>query len=140
MTKLLQVILFFSIFTVSINAQVYKAKYDIKLKKDKTEKILVKYDGIEKLLKFRWTLYTNDGLVILRSYDQIVAQNILYLGHTNQSIRLELKSRAGGFFSLPYIILKFVKYDYQTQEAQFGLFLFDKKSQIELKFLTKEAP
>ncbi|WP_345980804.1 hypothetical protein [Sulfurimonas sp. HSL3-2] len=139
MVRFLQVILLLSVFSVSINAQLYEASYNIKLKKDKTEKILVKYDGIEKLLKFRWTLYHNDGLVLFRSYDQIVAQNILYLGHTNQSIRLELKSRAGGFYSLPYIILKFVKFDYQTQEATFELFLFDKKKQIDLKFLTKEA-
>ncbi|MBU0632244.1 hypothetical protein KKA17_06350 [bacterium] len=139
MTKFLQAILLLSIFSVSINAQLYKAKYNIKLKKDKTEKILVKYDDIEKLFKFRWTLYHNDGLVLLRSYDQIVAQNILYLGQTNQSVRLELRSRAGGFNSLPYIILKFVKFDYQTQEAEFELFLFDKQEQIDLKFLAKEA-
>lgn len=140
MTKILQLILLLSFFAVSINAQLYKAKHVIKLKKDKTEKILVKYDDIDKLLKFRWTLYHNEGLVLFRSYDQIVGQNVLYLNHTNQSVRFELKSRAGGFYSLPYIILKFVKFDYQTQEAVFELYLFDKKKQIDLKFLTKEAP
>ncbi|WP_345993846.1 hypothetical protein [Sulfurimonas sp. HSL-1716] len=139
MIRFLQVILLLSFFSVSINAQLYKTKYNIKLKKDKTEKILVKYEGIEKLFKFRWTLYHNDGLVVLRSYDEAVAQNILYLNHVNQSVRVELKTRAGGFYSLPYIILKFVKFDYQTQEAVFELFLFDKKEQIDLKFLTKEA-
>ena len=139
MLKVLLGFFFFALLNVSIYAQSYKQKYDIVLKKDKTEKILVKYGNIEKLLTFRWTLYHNEGLVLLRSYDQIVAQNMLYLNHINQSVKIELRSRAGGYTSLPYVILKFVKFNYQTKEASFGLFLFDREDQIELKFLDKET-
>src|SRR3989339_563071 len=66
---------------------------EILLKKDVQKKILVKYADKEKLFKFRWTLYKNGGLVVFRSYDKIVAQNVLYLRHENQSFRVELKTR-----------------------------------------------
>ena len=60
---------------------VFRDKVIITIKKDEQKKILVKYDEITKLFKFRWTLYKNKGLVIHRSYDRVVAQNILYLEH-----------------------------------------------------------
>ena len=132
--------LWFSLLNVSIYAQEYRLKETIVLKKDKTKKFLVKYGEIEKLFQFNWTLYINDGLVVKRSYNREVAQNILYLNHINQSIRVELKPQSIGFRLLPYIILKFVKFDAITQEATFELFLFDKKEQIEFKSLTKEVP
>ena len=56
----------------------FKQTTIIKLKKDEQKKFLVKYENFVKLFEFRWTLYKNNGLVIHRSYDKIVAQNILY--------------------------------------------------------------
>lgn len=130
----------FSFFGVTLCALEYRSKETIVLKKDKTAKFLVKYVKFEKIFQFNWTLYKNDGLVLKRSYDRFVAQNVLYLNHTNQSIRVELKPQSTQRRLLPYIILKFVKFDANTQEASFELFLFDKKEQIELKSLTKETP
>ena len=105
------------------------------LKKDEIKKIAVKHDSFEKLFKFRWTLYKNGGLVIFRSYDQIVAQNILYLRHKNQSFKVELKTRGADFYNVPYLLVKFKEFDYKKNEAVFELFLFDKNSQIILKYL-----
>jgi len=105
------------------------------LKKDELKKILVKYDGKEKLLKFRWTLYKNGGLVIFRSYDRIVAQNVLYLRHKNQSFRLELKTRGTDFYNVPYVLVKFKEFKYDTKEAVFELLLSDSSMKIALKYL-----
>ena len=129
-----------SFFSVSIHALEYRMKQTIVLKKDKTEKFLVKYATFEKIFQFNWTLYVNDGLVVKRSYDRFVGQNMLYLNHSNQSIRVELMPQNAGMRWLPYIILKFVKFDTKTQEATFDLFLFDKKQQVDFKSLTKETP
>lgn len=107
----------------------------IKLKKDEQKKVLVKYDEKEKLFKFRWTLYTNGGLVILRSYDRIVSQNILYLRNKNQSFRLYLKPKGARFYNQPYILVKFKGFDSESDEALFELFLSDKNLQISLKYL-----
>ncbi len=130
----------FSFFGVTLFALEYRNKETIILKKDKTAKFLVKYAKFEKIFQFNWTLYKNDGLVVKRAYDHFVAQNVLYLNHSNQSIRVELKPQSLGVRFLPYIILKFVKFDAATQEATFELFLFDKKEQVEFKSLTKEVP
>lgn len=107
----------------------------ISLKKDETKKILVKYGKITKLFKFRWTLYKNGGLVIHRSYDRVIAQNILYLRHKNQTFRVELKPRGADFYNVPYMLVKFKEFDYEKHEAVFELFLSDRDMQIKLKYL-----
>ncbi|MCK4738106.1 MAG: hypothetical protein KAT10_06035 [Sulfurimonas sp.] len=110
----------------------------ITLKKDEQKKILVKYNDKEKLFKFSWTLYKNGGLVVFRSYDKIVAQNVLYLRHRNQSFRLELKPRGTDFYNVPYILVKFKEFNDKTAEAEFELLLSDKKFQIKLKDLKND--
>jgi hypothetical protein len=125
------------LFTGVTFANDYREIKEFSLKKDEQKKILVKYDSKEKLFKFRWTLFINDGLVILRSYDKIVAQNILYLNGRNQSIRQELTTRGTHHYEVPYVLLKFKKFDTTKQEALFKLFLYDKQSEIKLKILKK---
>jgi len=109
--------------------------YKISLKKDEQKKILVKYDSYERLFKFRWTLYKNEGLVIFRSYDRHVAQNILYLNSKNQSFRVELKARGTDHYNVPYVLVKFKEFDFEKNEAKFEMFLSDDKMQLEFKEL-----
>ncbi len=106
---------------------------EISLKKDEPKKILVKYDNKTRLFTFRWTLYTNEGLVILRSYDKYVAQNILYLNHKNQSFRVKLKTPGADFYNVPYILVKFKEFDVKKNIAKFELYLSDDKEQIRLE-------
>jgi len=120
------------------NAIEFKDMQKISLKKDEQTKILVKYDDNVRLFKFRWTLYVNEGLVLFRSYDSQVAQNILYLNTKNQSFRFNLKAKGADFYEVPYILVKFTKFDYENNRANFELFLSDKKSQIELKYLPND--
>ncbi len=131
-------LLFF--LNVSIYAQEYRMKQTIVLKKDKTEKFLVKYGEIKKEFRFNWTLYQNSGLVVKTNYDRFNSQHMLYMNHVNQSIRIELRSISMQRRWLPYIIVKFVKFDTNRQEATFDLFLFDKKEQIEFTQPQKETP
>jgi len=121
-----------------MNASELRKVKKISLKKDEQKEILVKYDRIQKLFKFRWTLYKNGGLVILRSYDRIVAQNILYLRHKNQSFRLELKSRGVDYYDVPYILVKFKEFNNDTKTADFELYLSDRKSQIIMEYLNEK--
>lgn len=112
-------------------------KMEILLKKDVQKKILVKYADKKRLFKFRWTLYKNGGLVIFRSYDKIVAQNVLYLRHENQSFRVELKTKGVDSYNIPYFLVKFKEFKQDTKEALFELYLFDDKKQIFLEELKK---
>ncbi|MDY0117739.1 MAG: hypothetical protein RBR59_09195 [Sulfurimonadaceae bacterium] len=108
---------------------------EISLKKDEYKKILVKYGRTEKLFKMRWTLYHNGGLVVLRSYDQIVAQNVLSLQHKNQSFRVELKPRGANILNVPYFLVKFKAFDFEKNEALFELYLSDKQMVVLINFL-----
>jgi len=118
-----------------ISANDFRKVIKISLKKDEQKKFLVKYGESERLFTFRWTLYKNNGLVLFRSYDKIVVQNILYLNHINQSFRLELKSRGADRYELPYLLVKFKEFDYEKKEAQLEIFLSDDRNQLELKYL-----
>ena len=128
--------IFVLLFTFSHTyADNYREVKTISLKKDEQKKILVKYDAVEKLFKFRWTLFTNGGLVIHRSYDKIVAQNILYKREKNRSFRVELMPRGSKLYNAPYMLVKFKEFDYETNRAVFELLLSDKTMRIELKYL-----
>ena len=107
----------------------------ISLKKDEQKKILVKYGKVEKLFKFRWTLYVNGGLVVFRSYDKIVAQNVLYLRYKNNCFRFDLMPKGTSSPYTPYILVKFKEFDFDTKEAHFELFISDKKMRILLENL-----
>ena len=113
----------------------FREDFKISLKKDEQKKILVKYANKEKIFAFRWTLYVNGGLVLLRSYDKFVAQNMLYLNHKNQSVRVVLRNDGSSFYNPPYFLLKFKAFDSKKNEAKFELYLYDEKMNVELKFL-----
>ena len=132
--NILKILLFFILLVSYVHANEYKDSFTFKLKKDEQKKFFVKYGNSQKIFQFRWTLYTNGGLVIFRSYDRIVAQNILYLRHKNQSFRVELKTRGANNYVIPYILMKFKEFDFKTQEAVFQLFLSDKESEIILDY------
>ena len=131
----LQVFIFLLFSFSFIYANDLREISEISLKKDEQKKILVKYNNKKKLFKFRWTLYKNGGLVIFRSYDEIVAQNILYLRHQNQSFRVELKPRGSDFYNVPYLLVKFKKFNEKSGQAEFVLLLSDDKFQITLQDL-----
>ena len=105
------------------------------MSQDEYKKILVTSGKSKKLFKFRWTLFTNGGLVIFRSYDRIVAQNVLYLRHRNQSFRVELTTKGSDSYAVPYILVKFEKFDFEKNEAEFKLLLSDRNSKASLKYL-----
>ncbi len=124
-------------FTLSVASDFREVK-EISLKKDEQTKILVKYDNKEKILNLRWTLYKNGGLVVFRSYDRVVAQNILYLRHENQSVRIELKPSSPGFYTKPYLLVRFKEFDHETKEANLELLLSDGAGTINLEYVKND--
>ncbi|MCW8894935.1 hypothetical protein [Sulfurimonas sp.] len=138
MKNFLQVLILLLFSFSFIFANDFREIKKISLKKDEQKKILVKYNDKERLFKFRWTLYKNGGLVVLRSYDTIVAQNILYLRHKNQSFRFDLKTKGTDFYNVPYLLVKFKEFDSNSNEAKFELMLSDKKMQITLEDLKND--
>jgi len=129
-------VIFFLVFLSSFvfATELLKVK-TYKLQKDESREIIVKYGGVEKLFHFRWTLYKNDGLIVFSSYDTIVSQHVLFLNHNNQSFRVFLKPHGGYEHIRPYIIVKFVKFDFTKHKAIFEIWLYDKNQEVYLKYL-----
>jgi len=123
-------------FTSVFSADLISSRI-LKLKKDQEQKIIVRYEGREKVFFFRWTLYKNNGLVVFRSYNKIVAQNILYLRRTSRSFRVVLKPRGINFYDKPYLLVMFKDFDFETREAKFELFLSDDTKRIVLEYKKK---
>jgi len=128
-------ILFFVISSLFAND--FRSVRKVSLKKDEFVQIWIKYANKKKLFKLRWTLYVNKGLVIHKSYAKIVSQHILYLNHTNQSIREELKPRGADFYNVPYLLLKFKEFNLEKNEADFEIYLSDERMQINMKYMKK---
>lgn len=132
MKKFVAFFLFF-VLSLSLFASEVKEKREIVLKKDEQKNIFVKYANKKKLFTLRWTLYKDDGLVVFRSYDKVVAQNVLSLRHENQSLRQELLAMGVEYSKKAYLIVKFKEFKEESKEAVFELLLFDKAKLVELE-------
>lgn len=108
------------------------------LKKDEEVKVLVKSEGQERLLSFRWTLYTDKALVVHENFDRFVGQHILYASHASQSFRKRLLPPKKSEKDVPYILVVFKKFDEGAKTAQMDLFLTDKDNRIVLDYLTEK--
>ena len=135
--KYLALLLIVAMFSGS-EAAVWRETKSYVLKKDELVKILVKSEGQERLLNFRWTLYTDKALVVHESFDRIVGQHILYASHANQSFRKRLLNAKASEKDVPYIIVTFKKFDEGAKTAQLDLFLIDKEKRVELDYLTQK--
>lgn len=121
-----------------VQAAAWRESKSFILKKDELVKILVKSEGQERLLNFRWTLYTDKGLVVHESFDRFVGQHVLSVGYTNQSFRKVLLSAEKTPRDVPYVTVVFKKFDDGNKTAQMDLFLFDRENRIVLDYLTNK--
>lgn len=124
------------VWAVVINAAPWRESKSFTLAKDQFAKVMVKGDGQERLLSFRWTLYTDKALVVHENYDRFVGQHILYTGH-NQSFRKRLLNAKNSEKDVPYALVVFKKFDEANKTAQFDLLLIDKENRVILNYLTK---
>lgn len=136
--KIGTVVLVFMLGSSVLHAAPWRETKSFVLKKDEWAKVLVKSAGQERLLAFRWTLYTDKALVVHENFDRIVGQHILYASHANQSFRKRLLSPKRSEMDTPYALVVFKKFDEAAKTAQLELFLIDKESRIELEYLTEK--
>ncbi|MFZ3052128.1 MAG: hypothetical protein WA099_01885 [Sulfuricurvum sp.] len=110
------------------------------LKKDETVRLLIKTTTAkkERILLWRWTLYTDKALVVHESFDQFVGQHILYVG-LNDSFRKPLLPALKSERDVPYALVVFKKFDDKNQTAQFDFLLIDKEKRVLVDYLEKEV-
>ncbi len=130
-----KVLLFLLMMAVASYSASWRESKTFLLKKDELAKIMVKSTGQERLLNFRWTLYTDKALVVHESFDRIVGQHILE--GTSQSFSKRFLPADKSEMDVPYAVVVFKKFDEENQTAQFDLLLFDKENRVKLDYLTK---
>lgn len=123
---------------VSLKAAPWREMKTFNVAKDKMIKIMVKSEGQERLLTWRWTLYTDKALIVHESFDRFVGQHVLYAGYTNQSFRKQLLPALKSERDAVYAIVVFKKFDEGAKKAQFDLLLFDKEKRVVLDYLTEK--
>lgn len=128
-------VLLLFIATATLWAAPWRETKSYTLKKDQFAKVMVKSEGQERLLSFRWTLYTDKALVVHENFDRFVGQHILYLGH-NQGFNKRLLNAKKSDKDIPYALVVFKKFDEANQSAQFDLLLIDKENRVTLDYLT----
>lgn len=131
------IFLLVGLFTL-LDAAAWRETKSFILKKDELVKVLVKSEGQERVLNFRWTLYTDKGLVVHESFDRFVGQHILVAGHANQSFRKRLLPPKRSQKDVPFVVVVFKKFDEANATAQMDLFLIDSEKRIVLDYLTKK--
>ncbi len=123
---------------MSLNATDILELKKISLKKDEYFKAFIEYKDVKKLFRFRWTLYHNEVLVVFSDFDQISSQHILRLNYNNQSFKVVLYPK-GVNYNPPYLLVKFVKFDFKKKSAIFSLLIYDNNKEINVRYLNGDG-
>lgn len=132
MPKLVLTLLLLSAF---VQAAEWSYTKEISLNKDQIQTVLVTEKSSLRVLKFRWTLFAGDGLVMHLNYNDRASQFILYRHYKKDTYRVELLPKVSTFKRVPYLYLTFKKFDHKTSKAHFEIVIDDpeKRALIELK-------
>ncbi len=108
---------------------------EIRLKKDQLQTVLVKEESEIRVLKFRWTLYASEGLVMHLNFNDLASQFILYNNYKQDMYKLRILPKRSVYERVPLLYLVFKKFDHKTKEAYFDILVDDpeKRALIEVK-------
>ncbi len=111
--------------------------HDFVLKKDEVGVVEVtkREDRTKRLLELRWTLFTNERLVLLVKYDGFPTQYILQKEYKRNSIKITLRDDYHDAFNRAFLVLKFDDFDEAKKRADLKLFITDAKKRVEIKFI-----
>ena len=76
---------------------------------------------------FRWTLFTNDGLVVLANYDRFPYQYVLEQKYRQDGFGIALSDYADALTQLPRATIIFKEFDKKTKLCTFDIFVRDDK-------------
>ena len=125
--------LLLSIFVHAIDTNFWDYSFQTELKKDEIYRLSVDDTEIVKQLYFRWTLYHNEGLVLLVNYDGHPHQFILYDRYNEDSVRLKIARKVRYSTHAPFLLLIFKEFDFSTRKAQFEILVKDTSKKLAVK-------
>ena len=113
---------------------------EISLGKDQYQTILVSEEAVLRVLKFRWTLYAGDGLVMHLNFNDLASQFILYRHYKKDTFRVRLLPKLSAYKRPSFLYLTFKKFDHKTNKAYFDIVIDDpeKRALVEVKPLKEK--
>jgi len=124
-----KIFLFFPLFLFAIKPSYWWINDTIYLKKDYTAIYTISYKNQQFTLKFRWTLYKNDGLVMLYNYEGHPYQNILYKQEEINGFKKFIKWNIAP--NSPYFMIYFR--DFSNNIAKLQFLIYNPKKNIKIK-------
>ena len=129
-----------SIFILLLSCFLYAKidySYSYTLKKDEIAKIEIKKDYLptkksEGILKFRWTLYKADRLVLLVDYEGFKYQYILQKLYQRDRVKINLLRDFPEIKNQAYAIIAFK--DFKNNKATLEVFIKDSQKRLEVRF------
>lgn len=105
----------------------------ITLARDQFYTVGISKGGERKDIRFRWTLYKNEGLVMHLSYSDHVHQFILYRDYQVDSFKLKLfPKQTPAPEEEPYIRLVFNNYSRKDKIASFDYYVYGGRAEFEV--------
>ncbi len=132
MKKIIVLCIFFASF---LEAAEWNYSKEVRLGKDQLQTVLVREKEALRVLRFRWTLYAAEGLVIHLNFNDRASQFILYQHYKKNAFKIPLLSKTSAYNRVPYLYLVFKKFDYKSKQAYFDILIDDpeKRALIEVK-------
>ena len=122
-------------FTSFLEAAEWNYRQEVRLNKDQYQTVLVREKEALRVLKFRWTLYAGDGLVMHLNFNDRASQFILYEHYKKNAYKVRLLPKTSTYSRVPYLYLVFKEFDHKTQQAHLDILIDDpeKRALIEVK-------
>ncbi len=133
-------VFFILLFAVSLWAIEWEYTYTFRLKKDETAKILVhknfeKPSKLSGVMEFRWTLYKNEGLVLLLKYEGFPHQYVLYRKNDRDFIKVSISKKPSKEWLESYLLMKFEDFDEKRYIATLSVFIRSPLKEYEVSFI-----
>ena len=128
--KMSKIFLFFPfLWLFAISPTYWWINDTIYLKKDYPVIYNINYLNKTYILKFRWTLYKNDGIVMLYDYQGFPFQNILYKNFQTNGFKKFIRWQEKP--TSPYFMIYFK--DFSNNVAKFQFLIYNPKMNIKIK-------
>ena len=125
--------LLLSIYSFAIDTEFWDYSFKTELEKDQVYRLSVDDEEIKKQLFFRWTLFHNNGLVLLVNYDGHPHQYVLYERYRNDTVRLKIARKIGYTAHAPFLLLVFKEFDFEKMKAKFEILVKDSSKKLLVK-------
>lgn len=113
---------------------------EVHLSKDQIQTVYVREGSVLNVLKFRWTLYAGDGLVMHLNYNDRASQFILYKHYKKDAYKVRLLPKKSVYKRVANLYLVFKKFDHKMKQAHFDILIDDpeKRTLIEIEPLREK--